>query len=280
MAKKEDVIWLLARYKLSDFPPDEQKVPAWTGFYHQMLTPAHDDNHLSKTFYLPSIAQPPTKINTVQEVLCQVKEKAEALKNKEADFVLDHVIYCKALEVIMNPRNLELCNFVNFRMGAFHLSCIFIAVIGKQFGAAGLKDVCIEVSLIGTGFVDRVLKGKQYNKGARVLKIIYESLERVKPEAFKRWLRKENKEDILVDYLESTELPQLINNTKKTSFNAAIDSCERIFELFLHFDQGICSTLGPMALFWNSFIEMTQILLDYIKSSRTGDWSLHLKASK
>ena len=48
---------------------------------------------------------------------------------------------------------------------------------------------------------------------------------------------------------------------------------------FLHFDQSICSTLGPMAQFWNSFIEMTQILLDYIKSSRTSDWSLHLQAS-
>ena len=48
-------------------------------------------------------------------------------------------------------------------------------------------------------------------------------------EAFKRWLHKENKEDILVDYLESTELVQLINNTKKASFNAAFDSCEHIF---------------------------------------------------
>ena len=100
---------------------------------------------------------------------------------------------------------MQLCEF---RMGAFHPSCIFIAVIGKQFGAAGLKDVCIELSSIGTGFVDRVLKGKHYNKGARALKIIYEPLERLKPEAFERWLRKENKEDILVDYLESTELLQ------------------------------------------------------------------------
>ena len=252
-------------------------MPGWTGFYHQVLTLTHNDNHLSKTFYLPSIAQPPTKISTVEEVLCQVKKKAEALKNKEADLVLDHAIYCKALEVIMDPRNLELCNFVNLRMGAFHASCIFIAVIGKQFGAAGLKDVCIETSLIGIGSVDRVLKGKQYNKGVRALKIIYEALQRLKLKAFKRWLRKENKEDILVDYLESTELLQLINNIKKTSFNAAIDSCERIFELFLHFDQSICSTLGPMAFFWNSFIKMTQILLDYIKASRTCDWSLHLQ---
>ena len=113
MAKKEDVIWLLARYKLSDFPPDEQKVSGWTGFYHQMLTPAHDDNHLSKTFYLPSIAQPPTKISTVQEILCQFKEKADILKNKEVNLVLHHAIYCKVLEVIMDLKNLELHKFVN-----------------------------------------------------------------------------------------------------------------------------------------------------------------------
>ena len=83
-----------------------------------------------------------------------------------------------------------------------------------------------------------------------------------------------------MDYLESTELLQFIKSSEKTSFNAAIDSCECIFELFLHFDQNISSTLGPMALFWNSFIEMAQILLDYIKLFRTGDWSLHLQTSE
>ena len=214
LAKREDLIWFLARYKSSEFSPGEQKVPSWTGFYHQVLTPTQDDNHISKTFYLASIAQPPTKISTVQEVLCQVKQKAEALKNKEADLVLDHAIYCKVLEVIMDTRNLQLRNFVNLRIGAFHASGIFIAAIGKRFRAAGLKDVCIEGSLIGIGSVDRVLKGKQYNKRVRTLKIIYEALQRLKLEAFERWLRKENKEDILMNCLESTDLLQLINNTK------------------------------------------------------------------
>lgn len=31
-----------------------------------------------------------------------------------------------------------------------------------------------------------------------------------------------------------------------------------------------------MAKFWQSFLEMVQILLDYIKSTRMGDWDLHL----
>ena len=224
-------------------------------------------------FYLLSIAQPPTKISTVEEVLYQVNQKAEVLKNKKADLVLDHAIYCKALEVIMDPRNIGLCNFVNLRMGTFHVSCIFIAVTGKRFGAAGLKVVCIEASLIGISSVDRVLKGKQYNKGVRALKIIYKALQRLKFETFERWLRKENKEGILVDYLESTELLQLINNTKKQVLVLRLIRVNVLLSSFY-------ILTSPMAVFWNSFIEMTQILLDYIKSSRTGDLSLHLQASE
>ena len=52
------------------------------------------------------------------------------------------------------------------------------------------------------------------------------------------------------------------------------------FELFLHFDKSIYYKLSQKALFWNSSIVMTKILLDYIKSSRTGDCSLLLQASE
>ena len=97
-------------------------------------------------------------MSTAQDALCQVKEKAEGLQNKEVDLVLDHAIYCKAFEVIMDPRKLELRNFVNLRIGAFHVSSNFTAAIGRRFGAAGLKDVCIKASLTGIGFVDSVQK--------------------------------------------------------------------------------------------------------------------------
>ena len=95
----------------------------------------------------------------------------------------------------MDPRNLELRNFVNLRMVPFHASWIFIAVIAKQVGAAGLKDVCIKPSLIGTGSAESVLNGKQYNKGTRVLNIIYEALQRLKLEAFERWLPSHSTDD-------------------------------------------------------------------------------------
>ena len=87
-----------------------QTVPGWKGFYHLELK-TNAASPTNKVFYLPSIDKSPTKINTVYEVLLQVKAKAEALRNTEADLVLDDAIY--------------------LRMGGYHASCIFIAVIGK-----------------------------------------------------------------------------------------------------------------------------------------------------
>ena len=72
----------------------------------------------------------------------------------------------------------------------------------------------------------------------------------------------------------------MINNTKKQVSMLRLSRVNAIFEIILHFDQSICSKLGSIAPFWNSFIEMTQILLDCLTSSRAGDWSLHLQTSE
>ena len=52
-------------------------------------------------------------------------------------------------QVLMNPSHKDLKDFIVLRMGAFHTSCIFIAVIGKRFHDAGLRDWIIESDLLG-----------------------------------------------------------------------------------------------------------------------------------
>ena len=180
--KKEDLIWILARYKSSEFLSVTQTVPGWTGFYHLVLR-KNAASPTNKVFYLPSIDKSPTKVSTVYEVLLQVKAKTEALRNTKADLVLEHAIYCKAL--LMEPKNMQLKNFINLRMGGFHASYIFIAVIGKRFGTAGLKDFCIEATLIGISSVKSMIKGKQYNRGVKALKMVYEALQQLKIEALR-----------------------------------------------------------------------------------------------
>ena len=93
----------------------------------------------------------------------QSKIKFEKFGLMEADVVLDMTIYSKAVEIFMNPRYIDLRDFIVLRLGAFHTTCIFIAVIGKRFGDAGLRDLIVESNLLGESSVNQMLKGKYYN---------------------------------------------------------------------------------------------------------------------
>ena len=73
---KEDLIWILARYKSSEFLSVTQTVPWWMDFYHLVL---RKNEASPRKFYLPRIDTSPTKISTLYEVLLQVNAKAEAL---------------------------------------------------------------------------------------------------------------------------------------------------------------------------------------------------------
>ena len=252
ISKKSDCIWVLARYQ-SKIYEKEQEIPSWTGFYYEAskpdnLSPPHS------VYYLPAINQSPTKMDTVQEILLQAKAKAEAVGLRETDVVLDHAIYCKALDIMMNPANLQLKDFINLRMGGFHASCIFIVVIGKRFGSAGLRDIIIESGLVGAGVAESVIKGKQYNRALRVLKTLYEAMQRLKFDAFEEWMIKEKKDQIFTDLIESIEFSNLMKERNSFNVESCLEKFTELFSLFEHYEESIIKNdLGPMAIFWHTF---------------------------
>ena len=178
MLSKTADIWILSQYaNLKD---------GWTGFHHLTAAnvPPYDYHQVA---YLPSINSSPTKTSTVQEVLIQVKQKAEKLCLTEADLVLDHAIYSKALEILTNPVNKELRKYIVIRMGGFHTECTLIAVIGKRFKDALLKDAIVESGILGSSSAERALNGKEYNYDMHILKYIYVALWRLKMDSFEQW---------------------------------------------------------------------------------------------
>ena len=70
----------------------------------------------------------------------------------------------------------EEMNRVVLQMGAFHMCCTLLAMIGKRFGDAGLLDILIESEVIAEGSLSGVLEGKHYNRGVRAHKIVKMSL--------------------------------------------------------------------------------------------------------
>ena len=80
-------------------------------------------------------------------------------------------------------------------MGAFHIVCTFMAVIGKRFQDAGLRDLFVEFRPVGPSAVAAVLTGKHYNWAIRSHSLAMESLIRVLWKEFSEWL--EDQEDNL-----------------------------------------------------------------------------------
>ena len=87
-------------------------------------------------------------MEVVLEILIQSKEKAIQLGLKETDIVVDQAIYAKAVEIVLNPKYKDLKDFCVLRMGAFHTSMTFLAVIGKRFADGGLRDWIVESGVL------------------------------------------------------------------------------------------------------------------------------------
>ena len=60
-----------------------------------------------------------------------MQAKAEALYLNETDLGLDHAIYAKTVEIVMNEKFTDLRTFINIRVSGFHGASIFVGVIGK-----------------------------------------------------------------------------------------------------------------------------------------------------
>ena len=169
---------------------------------------------------------------------------------------------------------------IKLRMGGFHTISIFLAVIGKRFGDGGLYDLIAEPNIAGSTTAERVLKEKHYNYGIRVIKYVYEAMHRVKIEAFEDWLSRENK-FVYHRFLQSKEFDEMCSNPNAESFKAALEIFQGLFFLFEEFENILRDEEeNTMSAYWMTFLDMTQVLLDYVKSIRVGNWELHVADSE
>ena len=72
-------------------------------------------------------------------------------------------------------------------MGAFHIVFTFIAVVGKRFQDAVLRNLLVESRTVGPSAGAAVLTGKYYYRAIRSHGLAMESLIRVLWEEFSEW---------------------------------------------------------------------------------------------
>lgn len=82
--------------------------------------------------------------------------------------VLDQAIYTLVQDVVCKHQ--ARFSRVVLRMGGFHIVMTLLAVIGKQFGNAGLQ------SMFGSSSCAGVLSGKHYGRAIRCHKVTMEAI--------------------------------------------------------------------------------------------------------
>ncbi|CAB4001853.1 Hypothetical predicted protein [Paramuricea clavata] len=159
--------------------------------------------------------------------------------------------------------------------------CIFIAVIGKRFGDAGLRDIIVESTLLGESSVDQMFRGKHYNNAMRVLKYLYDAMKRHMIESFEQSVHNGHLERSYKDFIESAGLQKLISSPSKESLETFRDDHQDVISHIHAYENSLLAgSLGPTASVWSSFLQMVQILLDFAKSIKLGDWKLHLQSTE
>ncbi|XP_041948124.1 uncharacterized protein LOC121709114 [Alosa sapidissima] len=244
-------------------------------------TIARDQEPISQDIvgYLPTINSPATELNTVFEILKQSELIRKELHLETIVVVMDQALYAKAAERTWKHR--EWFPNILLRMGTFHTICNALAIIGKRFRDAGLKDICIEAGVVAEGSINGVLDGKHYNRAVRVHRYISEALMRLAWEEFTPWVEKNAPESsgMIKSFLEDVkDMTSDLNQEKMTNLLQSPLSAELI-TLWTYFLEHLRHNNGELSGFWMSYIDMVEdVVLGLLRASREGDWELHLHA--
>ena len=101
--------------------------------------------------------------------------------------VFDQALYSKAAEVTWKHID-KFKTTIIIRLGVFHTICTLLAIVGKRFQDAGLRDLCIESGVIADGSICEVMGGRKYSRAVRLHKLVYKALIRLAWKGFLSWL--------------------------------------------------------------------------------------------
>ena len=144
-------------------------------------------------------------------------------------------------------------------MEVFHTICTFLAVIGKRFQDAGLRDVCVESGVIADGSAAGVLECRSYNRAIQLHKIMFEALNRLAWNGFQQLGEEHHKDKTpRVDEL-MKGLKQLNDSTCELDFKDVMRSplFQEVLQLFLSQSHHFRHSNRKLSKFWMSYMMLT-----------------------
>ena len=246
--------------------------PAWAGFM-QMI---HKGNHpgQASVMFLPMIDMKPTDMTCVNSTLHFVSEHARRYGITPV-LTFDQPLWWKATTIVEGAQEDSPLRSVILRLGGFHILMSFLGSIGHLMAGTGLQEL-LEVIFAGNT-VAHILSGKAVARAIRchsLLESVLHTLLLCNVFETKLSLSSDN---IHVELDAIADLYDDLVSSKTTM--QEVESSVVLQALQVKLDT-FTETLGSKYLtakLWLEYMEMVNIMGAFIRSERTGDWSLHLR---
>ncbi|KAL8572752.1 hypothetical protein ACOMHN_030334 [Nucella lapillus] len=247
-------------------------IPSWTGF-NVLLKAKEPVPYKSKVGYLPVISGSQTQLSTVNAVFLKSVALADELELDCIVLTFDLAFYAKAQQVRWNDLKYKERTVV--RLGEFHTCMSFLSVIGKRFDDSGLADILLEAGTVAQGSLPGVMKGKQYNRSIRVVKLMTEALRRM---LFLAFMDTQSEEERDTFTALCTRLRQAF---PKPSFQEVTRTSSELQEFSSKLSSFIQERGNqfPTFSFWISYLDMADLLLNFVRATRDANWTLHIETA-
>ena len=122
----------------------------------------------------------------------------------------------------------------------------------------------MESNVAASGSVAGILAGKQYNRGIRMHRLVYDGLRRAMLKTLPDWLADTDpeKKDIFSEIL-------------KTEKERKASEIQTEMEMICKYENYLRQENGPTSACWISYIEMVESLLNLLRATREGNWTLY-----
>ena len=259
--------------------PEEQSIPGWSGFN----CIAHPSIPVETVIgYHPMINAESSNFSTLYTVMKLAQKICNTLGQCDPVVTFDLALYAKAKQ--LQVKYSEEFQSTVIRMGGFHIVLNYLSLLGKKYAQSGIENMLIESGVYAAGTTSAIMLGKLNNRGIWAHKLTMEALFRLLWQAFLEWLERQQiglengaKQVIIC------RIKQCQNTINQEDFFAdnwsSLQGCIEPLMLLLDDFKLESRKESKVFNFWEDYINMVLLLLQFVKAERTGNWKLRLSAT-
>lgn len=253
--------------------PLEQKVPTWAAFSSLVSSETSSKQIIG---YLPIIPHPVTEYSTVFTALLNFENVVDQLEQTFLPVACDEGVYRIARHITLaHPDKFKK---IFLMMGAWHMTKIAMACVGKYLKGSGADAIFIENSVFGPSVTESVLSGTNYVRSFKGLLLLSEALQRLQIIEFLKTVKSQEFDD------EINQIKQIQMNFKSKDTPACkagiFDYLRTPSKMLSQFKQFVEKrrSESELVLYWDNVIRMISIIKDLVRSDRERKWLLQVDA--